>query len=127
MARQPAVFLDSKDLLAQESDAALRPLGLWGFEVVATPSGADVELSANLKQLAQERDLDLERSWLIGAFLSQVQAGRRAGCGTVLLDVGRETGRPRSPLGVPVFIVTSLAEAAGEIIRAEKLLRARAS
>lgn len=44
-----------------------------------------------LLQAAREHRVDLARSWLIGDILDDVEAGNRAGCRTVLLDVGNET------------------------------------
>src|SRR4051812_44705234 len=43
--------------------------------------------------LKAERDygLDLSRSWMVGDILNDVEAGNRAGCGTVLIDNGHET------------------------------------
>lgn len=35
--------------------------------------------------------IDLARSWMIGDILDDVEAGRRAGCRTILLDRGNET------------------------------------
>jgi len=44
-----------------------------------------------LLRAADEHRLDLSRSWFIGDILDDVEAGNRAGCRTVLLDVGHET------------------------------------
>jgi D,D-heptose 1,7-bisphosphate phosphatase len=38
-----------------------------------------------------ELGLDLAQSWLVGDILNDVEAGRRAGCRTVLIDNGNET------------------------------------
>jgi D-glycero-D-manno-heptose 1,7-bisphosphate phosphatase len=46
---------------------------------------------ALLRRAAQRLDLDLSRSWMVGDTLDDVQAGRRAGCRTVLYDSGGET------------------------------------
>lgn len=50
---------------------------------------------------AKEHDIDLERSWMVGDILNDVEAGKRAGCRTVLVDRGNETewisGRFRKP------------------------------
>lgn len=50
-----------------------------------------------LHAAAQFHDVDLARSWMIGDILDDVEAGRRAGCRTVLLDVGHETQWQWSP------------------------------
>jgi histidinol-phosphate phosphatase family protein len=44
-----------------------------------------------LLRAAEEHRLDLARSWLVGDILDDVEAGRRAGCRTVLLSNGHET------------------------------------
>ncbi|MCZ7572107.1 MAG: HAD family hydrolase [Ardenticatenaceae bacterium] len=43
-----------------------------------------------LRRAAAELDLDLERSWFIGDILDDVEAGNRAGCRTILVDLGTE-------------------------------------
>lgn len=54
-----------------------------------------------LRRAARVNGIDLARSWFIGDILDDIEAGRRAGCRTVLLDVGNETewraGRWRTP------------------------------
>jgi D-glycero-D-manno-heptose 1,7-bisphosphate phosphatase len=44
-----------------------------------------------LIKAANELDLDLTRSWMIGDILDDIEAGNRAGCKTVLMDMGNET------------------------------------
>ena len=61
---------------------------------------------------AQENQIDLSRSWLIGDTLDDVEAGRRAGCNTVLLDNGHEREWDLSPPRVPHHVAPDLAEAA---------------
>lgn len=65
-----------------------------------------------LRQAAREHGLDLERSWFIGDILDDVEAGRRAGCHTVLLNNGNETEWVRNPLREPDYIVDSFERAA---------------
>lgn len=54
-----------------------------------------------LTRAARMHGLDLAASWMIGDTLDDVEAGRRAGCRTVLLDSGGETLWQRSPLRTP--------------------------
>ncbi len=42
-------------------------------------------------QAAADLDLDLGRSWFVGDILNDIEAGRRAGCRTVLVDLGTES------------------------------------
>lgn len=44
-----------------------------------------------LLMAARRHHLDLRRSWLVGDILDDMEAGRRAGCRTVLIDNGNET------------------------------------
>ena len=65
------------------------------------------------RRAASELGLDLGRSWFIGDILDDVQAGRRAGCRTILVDNGGETEwRQETPERIPDRIVTDLREAA---------------
>lgn len=56
--------------------------------------------------------IDLGRSWMVGDILDDVEAGRRAGCRTVLLDNGHETEWRSGPLRDPDAIAHDLADAA---------------
>lgn len=44
-----------------------------------------------LLEAAHRHGIDLRRSWMIGDILDDVEAGRRAGCCTILIDNGNET------------------------------------
>ena len=54
-----------------------------------------------LERAAREHGVALAHSWMVGDILDDVEAGRRAGCRTILLDNGNETewrpGEDRSP------------------------------
>lgn len=78
-----------------------------------------------LRQGAQAHRVDLARSWMIGDILHDVEAGRRAGCRTVLLDVGNETEWQMSPLRQPHHRCRDLLEAAETIVRADAVTPAR--
>lgn len=54
-----------------------------------------------LHQAAVALRLDLAQSWIVGDILDDVEAGRRVGCRSVLLDVGNETEWRLSPLRTP--------------------------
>jgi histidinol-phosphate phosphatase family protein len=70
--------------------------------------------------LAAARQLGVEpgASWMVGDILDDVEAGRRAGCRTVLIDNGNETEWVPGPNREPHFRAADLAEAA-RIILAE--------
>jgi histidinol-phosphate phosphatase family protein len=65
---------------------------------------------------ARDRGIDLDRSWLVGDILDDIEAGHRAGCRTVLLDVGNETEWRLRPERIPHFRAADLAEAARVIL-----------
>ena len=65
-----------------------------------------------LERAARDHGIDLSGSWMIGDILDDVEAGRRAGCRTVLLDVGNETEWRVSDERSPHFIAASLGDAA---------------
>ena len=43
-----------------------------------------------LLRASAEHDIDLNRSWFVGDILDDIEAGNRAGCRTVLVDLGTE-------------------------------------
>jgi len=76
-----------------------------------------------LHQAAQARRLDLPRSWMVGDLLSDVEAGRRAGCRTVLLDVGHEAEWQLTPLRMPHHRCGDLLDAAQTIVAHDAMQR----
>ncbi|HEY8597238.1 MAG TPA: HAD family hydrolase [Thermomicrobiales bacterium] len=56
-----------------------------------------------LLQAASDLGLDLGGSWFIGDILDDCEAGNRAGCRTVLVDLGTESS-PASPIRTPTFV-----------------------
>jgi histidinol-phosphate phosphatase family protein len=71
-----------------------------------------------LLQAARDHGIDLLHSWMIGDILHDVEAGRRAGCRTVLIDNGNETEWKSSELRTPHFTAPDLYVAA-QLIAAE--------
>jgi histidinol-phosphate phosphatase family protein len=65
---------------------------------------------------ARDLGVSLGESWLIGDILDDVEAGRRAGCRTVLIDNGNETEWQLTPGRCPHHAVADLAEAARIIL-----------
>lgn len=76
-----------------------------------------------LLRAAREHGVDLSRSWMIGDILHDVEAGRRAGCRTVLIDNGNETEWKTSGLRTPHFVASDLYVAAQLIAAEEATLR----
>lgn len=73
-----------------------------------------------LFRAAREHDIDLRQSWMIGDILHDVEAGRRAGCRTVLIDNGNETEWKLSTLRTPHLKAPNLYTAAAMIAEMEK-------
>jgi histidinol-phosphate phosphatase family protein len=70
-----------------------------------------------LERAAREHGVDLSQSWMVGDILDDVEAGRRAGCRTVLLDVGNETEWQLTPERRPDHVSPHLAQAGALILR----------
>ena len=73
-----------------------------------------------LRHAAIRLDIDLAQSWMIGDILNDVEAGRRAGCRTVLIDNGNETEWVGGALRTPDHKAADLAEAAIAILCGER-------
>ena len=91
------------------------PQGRAGSYAVACP-GRKPE-PGQILRAAREHRVDLARSWFVGDILDDVEAGRRAGCRTVLIDNGQETEWVSTPLRQPDYVVADLGQAARLIVR----------
>lgn len=90
-----------------------------------------------LLHAAHDLQLDLRRSWMLGDILDDVEAGRLAGCRTILVGGAGETEWRTSPRRIPHFIAPALLDAARVVTeyehgpqqptspRAEELMRGR--
>lgn len=65
---------------------------------------------------AGELGVALESAWLIGDILDDVEAGRRAGCRTILIDNGNETEWKLDPMRLPHHTVADVGDAARLIL-----------
>ncbi len=72
-----------------------------------------------LERAAEEHAVDLSASWMVGDILDDIEAGRRAGCRTVLLDVGNETEWRMSEARRPNHVAAARVEAAASIVGAQ--------
>jgi len=70
---------------------------------------------------AREQGLDLSQSWFVGDILNDVEAGRRAGCRTILVDNGGETEWVFTSRRRPHHTVSNFSQVAPIIMRSEKL------
>ncbi|MDX2154538.1 MAG: HAD family hydrolase [Bryobacteraceae bacterium] len=69
-----------------------------------------------LYHAASQLGVDLASSWLVGDILDDVEAGRAAGCRTVLLDNGNETEWVVTASRLPHHVALDLAGAAQHIL-----------
>jgi D-glycero-D-manno-heptose 1,7-bisphosphate phosphatase len=74
-----------------------------------------------IMRAAIELDIDLSKSWMIGDILNDVEAGKRAGCKTILIDNGNETEWILNYARNPLFILKKLRAAANKIIWYDKM------
>jgi D-glycero-D-manno-heptose 1,7-bisphosphate phosphatase len=78
----------------------------------AIPCACRKPMPGMLHRAAREHGIDLERSWMIGDILHDIEAGRRAGCNTILIDNGNETEWHMTPQRTPHLKAADLYEAA---------------
>jgi histidinol-phosphate phosphatase family protein len=70
-----------------------------------------------LTAAAADFGIDIGRSWMVGDILDDVEAGRRAGCRTILIDNGNETKWTHGALRMPHHVVPDFRAAARTICR----------
>jgi D-glycero-D-manno-heptose 1,7-bisphosphate phosphatase len=76
--------------------------------------------SGLIRRASDTHRLDLARSWLIGDILDDVEAARRSGCQTILIDNGHETEWRAGTDREPHHKAADLAEAARVIAEADR-------
>jgi D-glycero-D-manno-heptose 1,7-bisphosphate phosphatase len=69
---------------------------------------------------ARDLNLDLPRSWFVGDILDDIEAGARAGCRTVLVDLGTEAA-PSRDVRRPTYVARDTPHALAIIRGAEGL------
>lgn len=74
-----------------------------------------------LLKAANDMDIDLETSWMIGDILNDVEAGNRAGCKSILINNGNETEWTPGGNRLPEYFAKDLAEAAKYIVAETKV------
>jgi D-glycero-D-manno-heptose 1,7-bisphosphate phosphatase len=113
---------DLRRRLAQEAGVSLAgfyycPHHPDGIEpIYAVECGCRKPRPGMLLKAAEELDIALSEAWMIGDILNDVEAGKRAGCRTILINNGNETEWKTGPLRTPDFTAADLVEAA-EIIQ----------
>ncbi len=69
-----------------------------------------------LLKAAHDLQIDLSKSWMIGDILNDVEAGKRSGAKTILIDNGNETEWLLNEQRKPDYMVKNLKEAAEVIL-----------
>lgn len=87
----------------------------------AIPCTCRKPMPGMLLRAAYEHGIALAQSWMIGDILHDVEAGRRAGCRTVLIDNGNETEWKLSSLRTPHLTAPDLYAAAQMIAEADAM------
>jgi D-glycero-D-manno-heptose 1,7-bisphosphate phosphatase len=77
-------------------------------------------LPGMLQQAASDHGIDLASSWMVGDILHDVEAGKRAGCKTILIDNGNETEWDISPLRMPDLVASNLYDAALQLAASQR-------
>ena len=113
-------YFDEKALQAVEARLRelLPALGAFYYCPHAPGAGCDCRKPAPgmLERAAREQGVDLAASWMVGDILDDVEAGRRAGCRTILLDVGNETEWRPGEARQPHHVARDLSQAAALIV-----------
>ena len=73
-----------------------------------------------LQEAARALGIDLAASWMVGDILNDVEAGHRAGCRSVLLDVGHESEWRPGAMRAPEHRRADLLEAAHAILETSR-------
>ncbi len=73
-----------------------------------------------INNAASDLQIDLGTSWCIGDILDDIEAGKKAGCRTVLIDNGSETEWIITASRKPDITASSLKDAAKQIIEYDK-------
>ena len=72
-----------------------------------------------VRRAAAALGAELASSWMVGDILDDVEAGRRAGCRSILLDAGGETEWMLSPARAPHFVARTFQDVADHILGEE--------
>ena len=67
-------------------------------------------------EAAADKKIDVEKSWMIGDILNDVEAGNRAGCQTIIIDNGNETEWIKGSFRTPTFSAKNFFQAATFIV-----------
>lgn len=107
----------------QEQDVRLDGFYYCPHHPEGTVAGYAVECDCRkpspgmIQRAVRDFDIDPFQSWMIGDILNDVEAGKRAGCRSILLDNGNETEWVISECRIPDYVVQNIDEAAMLILK----------
>ena len=104
-----AVFVNTRH------DVTLEELTLFanlGYETVMLALDAGLEV---VQHVADQFDIDLDSSWVLGRTRDEIETGVGAGCGTILID---RMGHDVLTRTIPDFVAADMSDAAAKILRA---------
>lgn len=113
--------------LFEQADASMagfyyckhHPLGT--LRELARPCQCRMPAAGILRRAAVRHNFSLSRSWLLGNTLDAIEAGRRAGCETILINNGHETQWQTGPLRTPHHVVDDFDQASRLIFERDAL------
>ncbi len=73
-----------------------------------------------IEQAVRDFDIDLKNSFVVGDHLSDVEAGRRAGCKTILIAGGHSQNKGEESLQISNYVAPDLSEAVKWLIELER-------
>jgi D-glycero-D-manno-heptose 1,7-bisphosphate phosphatase len=77
-------------------------------------------LPGMLYQAAEDHQIDLLESWMLGDILNDVECGNRAGCRSILIDNNNETEWLEGPFRTPLYTASTINEACDLILATNK-------
>lgn len=107
----------------QEQDVRLDGFYYCPHHPEGTVAGYAVECDCRkpspgmIQRAVRDFDIDPFQSWMIGDILNDVEAGKRAGCRSILLDNGNETEWVINECRIPDYVVQNIDEAAMLILK----------
>ena len=116
------VYAHLNEMLAQEAGIRLDGFYYCPHHPAGTVREYAVECGCRkpkpglLLNAARDQGIDLSQAWMVGDILNDVEAGKRAGCRTILIDNGNETEWQRGPFRSPDFTAANLDGAADIIL-----------
>lgn len=115
-------FLEDKNILIDGFYYYHNPYEKNGKKYVVSGNCRQPEHDGMLFKAAEQLNINLSESWMIGNMLNDVETGNRSGCRTILIDNGNEKEWYLNEKRVPDLIAKNINEAANLLLVADELL-----